>query len=300
VNDVRRDRVEIAAPAKLNLGLEVISRRNDGFHDIATLFLTVDLYDHLTLTRHADLLLHCDNPNLDCDSNLALRALHVLRACAGSSAGAHLDLMKGIPAAAGLGGGSSDAAAALLAANELWRLGVPTRSLEAIAARLGSDVPFFLRGGCALGRGRGEILSALPLPEGSAFVLAVPDVVIPRKTARLYAQLETADFSDGSRVAAQAERIAAGSALDPDLLGNSFARPLYALCPELTGLPDAMRQAGARWIDVSGAGPAHYAVIADPEEAARIARQLRERLSATTDVFVARPVPARCEVGERL
>ncbi len=162
-----------------------------------------------------------------------------------------------------------------------------------IASRLGSDVPFFLRGGCAAGRGRGELLDPLPLPEELWFVVVVPDVTIPRKTASLYAQLSAGDFSDGSRITAQVERLAAGLPLDEALLGNAFARPLYAVAPELTALPAVMKDAGAATVAISGAGPAHYAVVNDPVQAERISRGVRERLGNRAQVFVARPAPAR-------
>ena len=290
---VPRDRVEIEAPAKLNLGLEVIGRREDGYHDVATIFLAIDLFDHLALTRHEELVLRCDSPELERDTNLALRALGLLRDESGAGDGAHLDLTKRIPAAAGLGGASSDAAAALLAAHELWRLGISRDRLQSIASRLGSDVPFFLHGGCALGRGRGDRLTTLPVPEGCWFVVAVPDVIIPRKTAMLYAFLEPADFSDGSRILDQADRLESGLPFEEDSLGNAFARPLYTHYPELTDLPDVMRQAGARSVAITGAGPAHYAPAADPQDAGRIAERLRDRLRDRARVIVVRPAPPR-------
>ena len=198
-------RVEIDAPAKLNLGLEVIERRDDGFHEIVTIFVAIDLCDRVTLSPASELELTCDDAAITSEDNLALRALHVLRGETSHRGGAHIDLRKRIPAAAGLGGASSDAAAALLGGRDLWRLEVSDSKIQDLAARLGSDVPFFLRGGCAIGRGRGDVLEPLPLPQGVWFVVVVPDEMIPRKTASLYAGLSAEDFSDGSRIAAQAD-----------------------------------------------------------------------------------------------
>jgi 4-diphosphocytidyl-2-C-methyl-D-erythritol kinase len=314
--------IEVAAPAKLNLGLEVLARRDDGFHEIATIFLAIDLQDRLTFAPSDQILLRCDDPAVAGEENLVLRALRELRrealtplppsptaagegerkplahrngpgahwAAVGVRAGAAVDLVKRIPVAAGLGGASSDAAAALRGGRELWRLDLADDALRGIAAGLGSDVPFFLDGGCALGRGRGEMLTALPIPRDRWFVVVVPLVKIPAKTATLYASLTASDLSDGARVAAQAERLRAGGALDSALLGNAFARALYARCPELADLPAIMRDTGAPGAAITGAGPAHYAAFDDAERAARVADRLRERFGNRAEIIVAAPL----------
>src|SRR5215207_5106724 len=286
-------RIAIDAPAKLNLGLEVIGRREDGFHEIATIFVAIDLFDRVTLSPADDLELSCDDDSLGTEENLAFRALRLLRDETSYPGGARIDLCKRIPAAAGLGGASSDAAAALLAGRELWGEHVGDSQLHDLAARLGSDVSFFLRGGCALGRGRGELLESLPLPTDRWFVVVVPDVQNDTKTTSLYGRLTADDFSDGSRIAAQAERLRAG--LDPHatLLGNAFARPLYAVVPELAALPDIMHAVGAESVAISGAGPAHYAVLTGEAQAEQVAACVRERLGDRAQVFVARPAPSR-------
>jgi 4-diphosphocytidyl-2-C-methyl-D-erythritol kinase len=285
-------RVARRAHAKLNLGLEVLGRRDDGFHELATIFVAIDLCDDLVLSAGDELSIACNDPELAGEDNLAMRAIRILRSEMSHPGGAKLEIEKHIPTAAGLGGASSDAAAALLAARELWGIDVPDDRLHAIAGELGSDVPFFLRGGCALGQGRGERLTPLPLPRETWFVLVVPAVAIPNKTARLYGLLISEDFGDGSRVAAQASRLQGGLGLDPELLNNAFVRPLYALCLEVAELPGIMAQAGALSVALSGAGPAHYAVVHDPAEAERLAARLRERLGRRSLVTVTRPVPA--------
>ena len=285
--------IQVAAPAKLNLGLEVIGHRDDGFHEIATIFVAIDLYDRLTITPSDDLELTCNDGALAGSDNLALRALQVLREETDHRGGARLELFKRIPAAAGLGGASSDAAAALVAGRDLWQSDVSDFRLHEIASRLGSDVPFFLRGGCAVGRGRGEILDPLPLPRELWFVVVVPNVTIPRKTATLYGHLSAEDYSDGSRIAAQTARLATGLPLHEALLGNAFARPLYALVPELAALPGVMQDAGAATVAISGAGPAHYAIVSDPVQAEQISMRVRDRLGDRARVFVASPAPAR-------
>src|SRR5215207_1904390 len=186
-------RIVIDAPAKLNLGLEVIGRRHDGFHEIATIFVAIDISDRVTLSPADGLELSCDDDALAGEENLAWRALRLLRDETNYPGGARIHLRKRIPAASGLGGASSDGAAALLSGRELWGLDVSDDRLCDLAVSLGSDVPFFLRGGCAMGRGRGDLLEALPLPADFWFVVVVPDVRIPAKTATLYGRLSNAD-----------------------------------------------------------------------------------------------------------
>jgi 4-diphosphocytidyl-2-C-methyl-D-erythritol kinase len=287
------DRVAISPPAKLNLGLEVLRRRGDSYHDIVTIFLAIDVVDHLCLVTRDDLSLSCNDSTLAGEENLVLQALHTLRAEAGIQAGAHAVLHKSIPTAAGLGGASSDAAGALLAARALWRLSTPDIALHRIAADLGSDVPFFLRGGCALGRGRGDMLEPLRVPDKLWFVIVAPVITIPRKPATLYANLGPEDFSDGEQVVAQAQRLAAGLAPDPTLLGNAFARPLYEIAPKLAAFPAIMRKAGAATVAVSGAGPAHYAPFLDRAAAAAVANQLQAELTTSAQVLLARPAVER-------
>ena len=190
----------------------------------------------LTLSPADDLELSCTDDSLAGEENLALRALHLLRQETNHPGGAGIHLHKRIPAASGLGGASSDAAAALRGGLQLWDQDISDAKLNDLAARLGSDVPFFLRGGCAIGRGRGDRLEPLPVPADLWFIVVVPNVRIPAKTPTLYARLSNADFSDGSQIAAQAARLRSGLSLDVTLLENAFTRPLYEIAPELAAL----------------------------------------------------------------
>lgn len=282
--------IEIDAPAKLNLGLEIVGRRDDGYHEIATILQAVSILDRVTVAADAALRLVCDDPSL-ADDNLAMAALVALQRRADPPTGAALSLLKGIPIAAGLGGASSDAAAALLAGSRLWNLDLGPSDLAEIAAALGSDVPFFLRGGAALAIGRGERLAPLPPPSGVRFVVVSPTISLPRKTATLYAALTPEDRSDGARVKRQADNLRAGRPLDPDLLGNAFARPLSLIRSEVAELPDLMRTEGATAVGLSGAGPSHYALLDDPDRATWLAGRLAERLASRATVTVAFPWP---------
>jgi len=293
VSDPSQSRVVTRAPAKLNLGLEVLGQRPDGYHDLATIFITISLFDELALIADERISVQCDHRQIAAEDNLVARALNLLVAETGTRFGARAELRKGIPAASGLGGASSDAAATLLGARDLWRMRMTDDELSPVGGRLGSDVPFFLRGGCAMGRGRGDLLEPLPLPADVQFVVVAPTITIPRKTATLYGALRPDDFSDGSAVAAQAARLRSCLGLDPALLGNAFTRPLFTLVPALADLPEAMRNAGAPSVALSGAGPAHYAVVEDPERAERIADNVRARLGNLARVYVVEPVPVR-------
>ena len=164
--------VTIETPAKVNLTLEVLGKRNDGYHEIASVMQAINLCDRLTFSIADDLSLITDTPGLDTKDNLVYRAASLLNDKTGVSAGAEIHLCKGIPVAAGLGGGSSDAAATLLGLNRLWGLHLARDELEELAAQLGSDVPFFLAGGAALAEGRGERITPLPSPPTSCLVFA--------------------------------------------------------------------------------------------------------------------------------
>lgn len=212
--------VRVRVPAKVNLVLAVEPRRADGFHGVTTLLQAVALFDRLTVRPAPALRLTCSIPGVPTGpDNLAWRAASLLAARLGRSPCVHLALTKAIPVAAGLGGGSADAAAALVACNALWNGRLDRSELATVAAELGSDVPFFLWGGTARGEGRGERITALaPLPPWPCLV-SVP----PRRktsTAAAYAQLDRIGvWPRPSLELAQAANSARELAA---VLGNSF------------------------------------------------------------------------------
>jgi 4-diphosphocytidyl-2-C-methyl-D-erythritol kinase len=179
--------LRVLAPAKVNLFLEVLGKRPDGYHEIATLMMAIDLTDVLDLSPSEDgsLSLTCDEPDLSTGpDNLVLKAALRLRAKTGTMSGATIRLTKRIPWAAGLGGGSSDAAATLKGLNELWKLGLSREELSAIGAELGSDVPFFLNGNAAWCTGRGEIIEPVAIGRPLDLVLVKPPEALA--TAEVY------------------------------------------------------------------------------------------------------------------
>ncbi len=184
--------LRVRAPAKLNLFLEVLGRRPDGYHEIESLMVTVDLYDILTIQNDPSGQIHlvCDDPALPTDeSNLVVKAAQRLRARVNLPLGASIDLRKSIPAQAGLAGGSSDAAATLVGLNLVWNLQLPTETLASIAGEIGSDVAFFLHAPAAICRGRGEIVEPIDLSllPPLQFVLVCPPLGV--STADVYRRL---------------------------------------------------------------------------------------------------------------
>lgn len=263
--------------AKLNLVLEVLGRRTDGYHELATVFHSLDLADALVASPATALHVLCDRPELSGRANSTWSAAHLLRTQAGLGLGACLALEKRIPVAAGLGGGSADAAGALLLLNRFWRLDWPLERLMALASQLGSDVPFCLQGGCAFGRGRGEQLVPLsPLRETWCVVL-VPPFALENKTARLYALLGPEHYTDGSRAARLVQELTDGRPLDPGLLFNVFDAVAERAYPSIARYRAALTALGAPHPHLCGSGPALFAVAPDAATALHWAQALGEQ-----------------------
>lgn len=257
----------LSAPAKVNLTLEVLGRRSDGCHDIASVFQAIDLADTLLLEPGPDLSFSCDRPELDSRDNLAFRAAILLQRRFGVAQGAHLRLLKRVPPASGLGGGSSDAAAALKGLARLWGLRPSLPELAALAQELGSDVPFFLYGGTALVEGRGERVTPLPpLPRSWALVLR-PPLALEGKTGRMYAGLAEADFTSGQATLRLARALRRGEPVSPSFLYNAFEAVAQRLLPGLGDLRRRFLEAGAPWAHLCGSGPALFTLLSEESEA---------------------------------
>jgi 4-diphosphocytidyl-2-C-methyl-D-erythritol kinase len=268
-------RLLIRAYAKVNLGLEILARRPDGFHEIRTVLQTIDLADDISIwPRARGIRLECVPPTVPADqSNLILRAASLLQRRFPGAGGARVLLTKRIPVGAGLGGGSSDAAAALVGLRRLWRLPVRFDELHSLAAELGSDVPFFLRGGTALATGRGEILQRQPGLGSVYFVLAVPG--IPVSTAWAYCAVRI-------ELTAQSNCITMLlSALPPRNIGkiarslsNDLEKavfPAHSLLPNIKRLLVAEGSIGAL---MSGSGSSVFGIATDRAQALRIAASI--------------------------
>jgi 4-diphosphocytidyl-2-C-methyl-D-erythritol kinase len=232
--------MQVRSYAKINWALRILGRRGDGYHDLETLFQTISLHDVLTLRPADRLVLTCDDASIPADdTNLVVRAA---RAIGAPPVAIHLQ--KRIPAGGGLGGGSSNAAAALLALDEMFGLRTPRERLDQIALTLGSDVPFFLSGGAAYGRGRGEELTPMPARSIPLLVL-LPDERV--STAEAFSRVRRYSAPLG---------IDAYRGLDPNVLINDFEDPIFAMLPRLGELKQRLRGAGAWWAGMSGSGSA--------------------------------------------
>ena len=266
-------RVTVFAPAKVNLTLEVLGKREDGYHEIASVMQAISLFDTLTFSPSDHLQVVTDEPELEGEDNLVYRAAELLRDTFGVLDGAEIRLSKEIPLAAGLGGGSSDAAASLLGLDRLWDLGLGQTKLKELAARLGSDVPFFVTGGTAQVRGRGERMSSLRQTSELWLVLAFPDHRIDNKTATAYKSLSRTDHTDGLRTAEMVKQIEAGAAIRHDSFFNVFDRVATQIFPGIGRSRLILQEVSGKTAHLSGAGPTLFCSVDRPEEGERVVRE---------------------------
>ena len=260
--------------AKVNLALEVLGRRPDGYHELSTVLQAVDLFDRLTMEPAGTITFETSDAALPIDdSNLVVRAARLLRETAGVEAGARIVLEKRIPVAAGLGGGSSDAAATLWGLNRLWGLRWRRERLMALAVRLGMDVPFFLGRGRALGTGRGEVLKALPAVGGYAMVLVNPGV--PLSTQAVYSRVPKGWRAEpeGTKRVLEALRARSAARLAAALT-NHLERWVEPAMPVIGRMKAALLAAGALGAVMSGSGPTVFGVARSLDQARQIQRRV--------------------------
>lgn len=268
------------ACAKINLTFEVTGKRGDGYHEIVSVMQAIDLCDVLTFEPRESLYLSCNIPELVSPNNLVFKAARLMQSAAGRDQGVAISLTKGIPMAGGLGGGSSDAAVVLQGLNELWKPGLSGEKLGELAARLGSDVPFFCCGSTtALARGRGERVVGLPALRRTWIVLAVPAIQVADKTRRMYARLDASRFTDGSYAERMAGLIERGESVVSELCYNAFDDVAYSFFAGLDRYRLALLAAGAGEVHVAGAGPVLFAIAEDRAGGLGIVEKLkRERI----------------------
>jgi 4-diphosphocytidyl-2-C-methyl-D-erythritol kinase len=272
----RGDAVWVWAPAKVNLFLEVIARRADGYHEIATVMVAVRLYDRLEFKEDSSgaVQFACDHPNLSTGpDNLVRRAAELLRQRTGCRQGAAIRLHKRIPLAAGLAGGSSDAAATLAGLNRLWRLGRTPQELAEWGAELGSDVAFFFATPAAWCTGRGERVTAVPLGGPLWFVLACPNVGLA--TADVYRGVTVPDQPRAGAAMRQAVGEGNVEAISREL-HNRLQPVAERLCPAVAAVRQRLERLRPAGQLMSGSGSSLFALCRDRTEALRIARGLRQ------------------------
>ena len=271
------------APAKINLFLDVIRKREDGYHDLGTVFQTVDVGDTLEFSAREDgeIRLEYSNPQeYPVESDLVYKAAVALRSHVGNNdLGADIFLDKVMPLGAGLGGGSADAAAALRALNRLWELRLPPAELERIGAKLGADVPFLVRGGTAFAEGIGEQLTfiePLDLPVEKALLIATPHDAVPTKDAYAGVPKSGPDRWEGykeSCVGNKASREA--FILEPRSLFNAFETSVFPKHPLVAAMKEKFLDLGAEAALMSGSGASVFGIFADRSSAQTAAETLK-------------------------
>lgn len=254
--------------AKINLHLQVVGRRSDGFHDLCTVFQTISLHDTLTISpsESDEIVMTCGDSRIPVgEKNLVVRAAMALHEGCKVRCGVNIHLEKIIPAPGGLGGGSSNAAIALLGLNKFWNLGLCVEDLHPIASRLGSDVPFFLFGGTALGMGRGEVVEAIPDFTAKSMLVVTPNVAVATRDAfkRLNAAVLT---NQESKRKLQICRFDLESAdFNYTAFKNDFETTVFAAYPEVDRVKNTLLDLGARQALLSGSGGSVFAVFEKEE-----------------------------------
>lgn len=249
--------ITVKAYAKVNLVLQVKPKRSDGYHEVKTLLQNIDLADTLTFGEADELSLHCDS-QIKPEDNLVTKAALLLQDYANVSKGAEITLSKKIPAKAGLGGGSADAAATLLSLNKLWAIGLDKKVLFELGAKLGSDVNFFLDGGLAFGAGRGEVVRPLNTKLNLHMVIAKPNFGITAKDAYvLWDRHDSTQAADIEQLVAEIEQ----GSIDAKMFFNDLEAPVLEAHPDIKNLYEIGYQAGASLVMLSGSGSAMFAIV---------------------------------------
>jgi len=264
--------------AKINRSLKVVGKRADGFHEIVTVLQTISLCDELAFVvrEDMDLAISCDNPDIPLDkTNLVWIAAERLRQVTGVRLGASINLVKRIPAQGGLGGGSSNAAIALLALNELWSTNLDLAELTAVATTIGSDVPFFLTGGACLGEGTGNRIS--PLPDDPVEFLMVVTPAAGVSTATAYKALNAPSLTTKESTSILARSFGGPAAAKQDFwaLKNDFEGVVFEIEPEIKRVKLALLEAGARGALLAGSGSSVFGIFSDEEARAQAAAELK-------------------------
>lgn len=273
--------LELFAPAKINLTLDVLGKRADGYHEVETIMQTIALGDTIRLMEAPYVEVESDHPQMPMGrNNLAVRAAELLRQKTGITKGVRIRIDKRIPIAAGLAGGSTDAAAVLRGLNKLWGLQLPDISMQEMAARLGSDVAFCLRGGTALGKGRGEQVAVLPsLPQFGVIIVKMPFAVSTKEVYQRF-RLNTG-IKPTTEAMIQALQSGERRAIR-EAMSNMLEQVTLTMHPEIAQVKALLREAGAEAVLMSGSGPTVFALTETREDA----QQVVSRLPGSWEVFI--------------
>ena len=266
------------AYAKINLGLDILRRREDGYHEVKMIMQTVDIYDVLTFVKApADVFrLSVDSAQIpDDDNNLVLKAARLLFTTAGIDAGVEVTLQKNIPVAAGMAGGSTDAATTLIGLNALYDLRFTTEQLQEIGVKLGADIPYCIMGGTALSQGIGEILRPLPAPPRAHLVIAKPDLMI--STKYVYENLHANSLKVHPNIDGMIEALSNQDLTKMcSLMGNVLETVTEKENPIITQIKDLMKEQGATGALMSGSGPTVFSIFTEEEKARSCFQKIQE------------------------
>ncbi len=255
-------------PAKINLTLEVLGKRPDGFHEVRSVLQTIGLYDTVHFEAGDYVFISCDMPGWSAEVSLVRRALALVQEVTGCSKGVVIEIEKRIPLMSGLGGDSSDAAAVLRGLNELWGLNLSPKDLRELAARLGSDVAFFLCGGTALAEGRGELITPLPSLADIWVVLVAPDIPVePGKTGRMYQSLTTSHYTDGKITERMVDVIKGGGKFNTTMLFNTFENIAFDDVNIRRVYIEHLLKLGGPQVHLAGSGQALFTMFRDRAQA---------------------------------
>lgn len=275
------------AYAKINLGLDVLGRREDGYHEVKMIMQTVNICDDLTFEKSKEPGIHLEIEGADLPTdqdNLICRAAALLMEAGKITEGVRITLRKRIPIAAGMAGGSADAAAALRGLNRLFALGYTAQDLRELGVKLGADIPYCIAGGTMLSEGIGEILTPLASPPACHLVVAKPAVDV--STAFVYGNLKADSLPFHPDIDGMAEALARGDCKGiTDRMGNVLETVTEKACPVIARLKGQMRELGAENALMSGSGPTVFGICKERETAERIAEAIRKEEPACT-VFV--------------
>lgn len=273
------DKLKYKARAKVNLGLDVCGRLPNGYHKVKMIMQTIDLYDELEFNKRKDpdIILSVDSkdPLGDIGNNLIFRAAKLMKEYYSIKEGIEIHLKKHIPVAAGMAGGSTDAAATMLAMNELFELGQTREQLMEQALCLGADIPFCIQGGTALAEGIGEKLTELPAPPKASILVAKPPIMV--STKEVYQSLKADELSSHPDIDGMIEALKQGSLQEiTDRMDNVLETVTVEQFPVIAQIKDFMKEHGAMNALMSGSGPTVFGIYKEEQEALAAEKALRE------------------------
>ena len=285
-NNHTKNVISLKAPAKVNLFLEILGKRDDGYHEIETIMQEIDLADSLQFEETQEgVTLECNDKNIPANQdNLVCKAANLILEECGIKKGVLINLEKNIPVGAGLGGGSSDAATTLKALNSLWKVGLNNEELMEFAAKLGSDIPFFINGKTALCRGRGELITPVEVRNRMDYIILFPRVHISTETIYKNLKIDLTKKRKDVSFFLDALKYSEVAGISK-LLFNRLEEIIFATYPDLLQVKSTLESFGFCGLSISGSGSAFFGLCNDRHQAEVIKSKIE--LSGMGNVFVA-------------